>query len=203
MKVRHDEFGMFETTILGFLASSSGWATAARAAKRAAEDKTVICFGARHVHPAVAPVMERAAVIGGADGASCILAAKLLGREPSGTVPHAAFLIVGDSVKVAEAYDKFMPEDAPRIILVDTFRDEAEESLRVAEALGERLAGIRLDTPGERGGVTPDLVRKSRLDQAGHGHVKIFVSGDYSEDPELSGAGRILSSWELHPKRRH
>jgi nicotinate phosphoribosyltransferase len=189
----YEEFGMFETTILGFLASSSGWATAARAAKRAAEAKTVICFGARHVHPAVAPVMERAAVIGGADGASCILAAKLLGREPSGTVPHAAFLIVGDSVKVAEAYDRFMPEDAPRIILVDTFKDEAEESLRVAEALGERLAGIRLDTPGERGGVTPDLVRevRARLDLAGYGHVKIFVSGGlYPEKiQELSQAG--------------
>ena len=189
----YDEFGMFETTILGFLASSSGWATAARTAKEAAGDKTVICFGARHVHPAVAPVMERAAVIGGVDGASCILAAKLLGREPSGTVPHAIFLIVGDSVKVAEAYDEFMPDDAPRIILVDTFKDEAEESLRVAKALGERLAGIRLDTPGERGGVTPDLVTevRSRLDQAGYGHVNIFVSGGlYPEKIQvLSQAG--------------
>jgi len=45
---------------------------------------------------------------------------------------------------------------------VDTFKDEAEESLRVAKALGERLAGIRLDTPGERGGVTPDLVTEVR-----------------------------------------
>lgn len=189
----YDEFGMFETTILGFLASSSGWATAARTAKEAAGDKTVICFGARHVHPAVAPVMERAAVIGGVDGASCILAAKLLGREPSGTVPHAIFLIVGDSVKVAEAYDEFMPDDAPRIILVDTFKDEAEESLRVAKALGERLAGIRLDTPGERGGVTPDLVTevRARLDQAGYGHVNIFVSGGlYPEKIQaLSQAG--------------
>ena len=50
--------------------------------------KPVLCFGARHVHPAVAPVMERAAVVGGADGASCILGAKLAGLEPSGTVPH-------------------------------------------------------------------------------------------------------------------
>jgi nicotinate phosphoribosyltransferase len=62
---------------------------------------------------------------------------------------------------------------------VDTFRDEAEESLRVAEALGDRLYGVRLDTPMERGRVTPDLVRevRARLDQAGHGHVRIIVSG--------------------------
>ncbi len=86
-----------------------------------------------------------------------------------------------------------MPDDAPRIILVDTFRDEAEEALRVAEALGEKLTGIRLDTPGERGGVTPDLVTevRARLDQAGYGHVKIFVSGGlYPEKIQaLSQAG--------------
>lgn len=189
----YEEFGMFETPILGFLASSSGWATAARQVKRAAGDKTVICFGARHVHPAVAPVMERAAVVGGADGASCILAAKLLGREPSGTVPHAVFLIVGDTVKVARAYDELMPPDAPRIILVDTFKDEAEESLRVARALGRRLEGVRLDTPGERGGVTPDLVAevRARLDQEGYEHVKILVSGGLYPERirELAEAG--------------
>ncbi|MEW5867382.1 MAG: nicotinate phosphoribosyltransferase [Bacillota bacterium] len=189
----YEEFGMFETPILGFLASSSGWATAARQVKLAAGDKRVICFGARHVHPAVAPVMERAAVIGGADGASCILAAKLLGQEPTGTVPHAVFLIAGDTVKVAQAYDDFMPPDAPRIILVDTFKDEAEEALRVAEALGSRLAGIRLDTPGERGGVTPDLVAevRARLDQAGYNHVKILVSGGLYPEKirELAEAG--------------
>ena len=126
----YNEFGMFETTILGFLASSSGWATAARTVKEVAGDKTIICFGSKHVHPAVAPVMERATMIGGVDGVSCILAAKLVSRKPSGTVPHTAFLIVGDSVKVAEAYDEFMPSDAPRIMLVDTFKDEAKESLR-------------------------------------------------------------------------
>jgi nicotinate phosphoribosyltransferase len=36
-----------------------------------------------------------------------------------------------------------------------------------------------LDTPSERGGVTPGLIRevRTRLDQAGYQHVKIFVSG--------------------------
>jgi nicotinate phosphoribosyltransferase len=73
-------------------------------------------------------------------------------------VPHAVFIIVGDTVKVAKAYNAIMPPDAPRVILVDTFKDEAEETLRVARALGDDLFGIRLDTPSERGGVTPGLV---------------------------------------------
>jgi len=177
-------FGLFETPLLGILASSSGWATAAVDCREAAGEKPFICFGARHLHPAVAPVMERAAMAGGAAGASCILAAKLAKVQPTGTIPHAAVLIAGDTLTVAETYDRIMPEDSPRVILVDTFHDEAEETLRVARKLGRRLGGVRLDTPSERGGVTPQLVReiRARLDQEGYEHVKIFVSGGLDPD---------------------
>jgi nicotinate phosphoribosyltransferase len=176
----YELFGKYETVLLGMLASGSAWATAARHCVDAAEGKPVLCFGARHVHPAVAPVMERTAVrIGGCSGASCILGAKLAGIEPVGTVPHAAVLISGDTVDLARDYDAVMPPEDPRIVLVDTFKDEAEESLRVAAALGEKLSGIRLDTPGERGGVSPDLVRevRYRLDMAGFSSVRIIASG--------------------------
>jgi nicotinate phosphoribosyltransferase len=186
-------FGVHETAILGMLASASGWATAAREVKRAAGDRRVICYGSRHVHPAVAPVMERAAVVGGMDAASNVLGAGLLGREPQGTMPHAAALIAGDTVAVAEAYDAVMPRGERRTILVDTFKDEVEEALRVAAALGERLAAVRLDTPSERGGVTPELVRelRARLDLAGHRRVQIFVSGRVTPEriPALAAAG--------------
>ncbi len=184
IKGLYSNFGIYETPLLGMLASASGWTTAARQCKEAAGDRTLLCFGARHVHPAVAPVMERAALTGGADGCSCILGARLLGQSPSGTVPHAAFLIVGDTVELARAYDQFASAEEPRVILVDTFKDEAEETLRVARALGRKLSAIRLDTPAERGGVTPALVRevRARLDQAGFAAVKIVVSGGL--DPE-------------------
>lgn len=189
----YDRFGIYETAILGFLASSSGWATAARRVRLAAQGKPVYCFGARHVHPAVAPVMERAAMVGGADGAACILAAKLCGKKPVGTVPHALFLILGDTLRGAQAYHRVMPPEEPRTILVDTYKDEVEESLRLGESLGKLLDGVRLDTPGERGGVTPDLVRelRFRLDQAGYNHVSIFVSGGLTPErvAELAEAG--------------
>jgi nicotinate phosphoribosyltransferase len=69
-------------------------------------------------------------------------------------------------------------------VLVDTFKDEAEEALRVAHALGDRLYGVRLDTPSERGRVTADLVTevRARLDMAGFGHVRIVVSGGLNPD---------------------
>lgn len=193
IKGRYADFGVYETVILGILASSSGWATAARELKNACPDKPVSCFGARHIHPAVAPVMERAAIIGGCDSCSCVLGAKLLGREPAGTTPHALFLTVGDTVAASVAYDEVMPENAARVFLVDTYRDEVEEALRLAEAMGDRLQGVRLDTPSERGGVTVGLVHemRCRLDMAGHSHVKIFVSGGLTPErmPELAAAG--------------
>jgi len=99
-------------------------------------------------------------------------------------MPHALILIFGDTVRALEAFDRHIDPEIPRIALVDTFKDEAEESLRVADALGERLWGVRLDTPAERGRVTPDLVKevRARLDLAGHGHVKIVVSGGLDAD---------------------
>lgn len=190
----YGSFGMLETVYLGMLASSTAWATAARECVLAAQGKPVLCFGARHVHPSVAPVMERVAVkFGGCHAASCILGAKLAGMEPSGTVPHAAILIAGDTLKLAKLYDQTIAPDEPRFVLVDTFKDETEESLRIAEALEGRLSGVRLDTPGERGGVTPELVRELRwrLDCAGFGDVSIIASGGIT--PEriklLSDAG--------------
>ncbi|GAB6138040.1 nicotinate phosphoribosyltransferase [Halanaerobaculum tunisiense] len=207
IKGSYNEFGILETAILGTLANSSGWATAAKECKAAAGDKPMLCFGARHVHPAVAPVMERAALLGGADGASCILGAKLAGQEPSGTVPHALILTVGDTLEVAKSYHEIMPEQEPRTILVDTFQDEAVESLRLAEELGQDLDGIRLDTPSERGGVTPGLLKevRARLDQAGHEQVDIFASGGLTPERirELKkvgaagfGVGSYISSAE-------
>ncbi len=190
---RYADFGVFETALLGILASSSGWSTAARACRLAAGDKGVISFGARHVHPAVAPVMEFAALTGGCDGVSCVLAAALAGREPIGTIPHACFLIAGDTLRVARMYPEAMSPGTPTIVLVDTFKDEVEETLRVAREIGPRLDGIRLDTPSERGGVTPALVReiKEHLRLEGLTGVRIIVSGGL--DPErirtLSEAG--------------
>jgi nicotinate phosphoribosyltransferase len=188
------DFGIYETAVLGILASSCGWASRARECVEAAEGKSVLSFGARHVHPAVSSVMDYVVVkFGGCSGASSILGAKLCGNMPSGTVPHSAVLLTGDTLELARVYDEVMPKGEARIFLADTFKDEAEETLRLAEAFGSKLNGIRLDTPGERGGVTEGLVReiRSRLDQAGFSAVKIVVSGGL--DPEriklLSKAG--------------
>jgi nicotinate phosphoribosyltransferase len=179
IRARYRLFGLYETAILGMLAQATGWATAARECVEAAAPQPVISFGARHVHPKVADILDYAAIVGGCVGASTPAGARLAGLNPTGTMPHALVLIFGDTVRAAQAFDRDLESDVPRIVLVDTFKDEAEEALRVAQALGDRLYGIRLDTPIERGRVTADLVHevRARLDQAGFHHVKIVVSG--------------------------
>ena len=180
----YQSYGLYETAIDGILGQSSGWATAARECVEAAQGIPVISFGARHIHPSIAGVMDYAAIIGGCVGCSSKIGAELAGVDPMGTMPHALIIIMGDTVKATIAFDKHMPADVPRVSLVDTFKDEPEESLRVAEALGEKLDSVRLDTPGERGRVTSSLVKevRARLDLAGFNKVKIFVSGGI--DPE-------------------
>ncbi|MDI6858052.1 MAG: nicotinate phosphoribosyltransferase [Dehalococcoidia bacterium] len=175
----YQSYGIYETAIVGYLAQESGWATAARECVEAAQGVPVISFGARHVHPDVAAVMDYAAVVGGCLSCSSVLGARLAGIEPAGTMPHALIICFGDTVDAALAFDKFLPPEVPRTVLVDTFHDEAEEAVRVASVMGERIRGVRLDTPGERGGVTAELVKevRARLDQGGYGHVEIFVSG--------------------------
>jgi nicotinate phosphoribosyltransferase len=184
IKAPYQSYGLYETAIDGILAHCSGWATAARECVEAAKGIPLISFGVRHVHPHVVAVMDYAAIVGGCGGCSSIAGANLAGIKASGTMPHALILIIGDTVKATLAFDKHMPSDIPRVSLVDTFKDEAEESLRVAEVLGVKLDSVRLDTPSERGRVTSELVKevRARLDLAGFKNVKIFVSGGI--DPE-------------------
>ncbi len=184
ISARYSAFGLYETAILGILAQSTGWATAARHIVDVAAPIPVIGFGARHVHPSVADQMDYASVVGGCIGASTPAGARMAGLAPTGTMPHALILIFGDTVRAVEAFDRHIDPDVPRIALVDTFKDEAEESVRVADALGERLWGVRLDTPSERGRVTADLVKevRARLDLAGHPNVRIVVSGGLDAD---------------------
>ena len=184
IKAPYSSFGLYETTICGVLASCTGWAPAARECVEAAQGVPVVASAARHVHPNVSANIDYSAVIGGCASCSTVMGARLAGVTPSGNLPHALPLIMGDAVKAIQSFDRHMPQEVPRIALVDTFNDEAEEALNVSQALRERLRGVRLDTPAERGGVTSDLVKevRARLDLAGFRHVEIFVSGGFTPD---------------------
>jgi nicotinate phosphoribosyltransferase len=176
---------VYETPLLGLLCQASGIATTAARCRKAAGEKQLLSFGARRMHPAISPMIERAAFIGGCDGVACVAGAKLI-REPArGTMPHALVLCVGDTVEATRAYhDIIGGPKIPTISLIDTFNDEKFEAIRVAEALGKELAAVRVDTPASRRGDFVRLLQEIRweLDLRGYRHVKILVSGGISEE---------------------
>ncbi|MFC2028006.1 nicotinate phosphoribosyltransferase [Chloroflexota bacterium] len=177
-------YAIYETAYLGMLAHGSGWATAARDCVDAAQGIPALSFGARHIHPSSVGAMEYAAVVGGCSGCASSIGAYLSGTSPIGTIPHALVLAMGDTVKATLAFDKHMPKEIPRVALVDTFKDEPEESIIVTTAMEGKLQAVRLDTPSELGGVTVDLVKETRakLDQSGFNDVKIYISGGMTPD---------------------
>jgi len=177
------DFGQYETTILGLICQASGIATMAARCKKAAGKKEVISFGARRMHPTIAPFIERNAYIGGCDGVSVGLAARLIEKDPVGTMPHALILIMGDTVKATRAFDEVIEPGVRRVSLIDTFNDEKIEALNVAGELGDRLYAVRLDTPGSRRGDFLEIMKEVRweLDLRGYKHVKIFLSGGIDE----------------------
>ncbi|NEU58842.1 nicotinate phosphoribosyltransferase [Halorussus sp. MSC15.2] len=181
MRIEGDylDFARYETSLLGLLSHQSGIATAALETRRAAPDSSVLSFGARHVHPSLAAVVERGALVAGLDGFSHVAAGEVLGREASGTMPHALVIAFGDQETAWEAFDESVDPDVPRIAICDTYSDEKDESIRAAEALGEALDGVRLDTTSSRRGDFRHIVREVRweLDARGHEDVDIFVSG--------------------------
>jgi len=180
----YGDFCIYETPLLGILCQSSGIATRAARIKKAAGDKPVISFGIRRMHPALSPLIDRAAYIGGFDGVSSLIGARAAGTKPVGTMPHALIVVFGNQVEAWKAFDEIMPEEVPRIALVDTYYDEKTEAIMAAEALRGRLYGVRLDTPSSRKGDFAEIVREVRweLDIRGYKNVKIFVSGGLNEE---------------------
>ncbi len=175
----YGEFGEHETAILGLLCQASGVATGAARCRMAAGERPVVSFGARRMHPAVTPMIERAAYIGGCDSVAVELAAERFDIPSTGTLPHALALILGSTEAAAEAFDEAIDPEVPRAILIDTFDDEKFGALLAAEAIPEAIEAIRMDTPGSRRGDFTDLMREVRweLDSCGFEHVKIYASG--------------------------
>jgi nicotinate phosphoribosyltransferase len=177
-------FAEHETAILGLLCQASGVATGAARCRLAAGEKPVISFGARRMHPAVTPMIERAAYLGGCDMVAVDLAVERLGIPATGTTPHALVLILGSTAEAARAFDEVIDPKVPRTIIIDTFDDEKFGALLAARAIPDSISAIRMDTPGNRRGDFLDLMREVRweLDRNGFERVKIFASGGIDVD---------------------
>ena len=193
----YTDFGIMETAILGMLCQASGIATAAARTKIAAKNKTVLAFGNRRMHPAIAGVLDRSSYIGGCEAVSSKIGGEIIGQEPVGTVPHTLMLLMGSNDAAFKAFDRVIEKDVPRIMLIDTFSDERVAALEACRSVKD-LKGVRLDTPGSRRGNFKELINEVRweLDMNCHKDVDIIVSGGLDEssiakivDTSVSGFG--------------
>lgn len=194
---RYQDFCIYETAILGLVCQASGIATKAARFKKLAGEKLVVSFGARRMHPVLAPMIERNAYIGGCDGVAVIKSGELIGEDPMGTMPHALIICFGSTVKALKAFDEVLEPKLKRVALIDTFLDEKFECLNVAEALGKKLFAVRFDTPSSRRGNFYRILEECRweLDIRGYKHIKFYVSGGIKEEdipvlnPVIDGYG--------------
>jgi nicotinate phosphoribosyltransferase len=165
----------------------------------AAHGKPILFFPARHDHWLVQTGDGWAAHVAGAIGVSTDAQASWWGGRGVGTVPHALIAAFGgDTVAAARLFAERYHGETNITVLVDFDNDSVRTALDVAEALGDRLWGVRLDTseqlvdvalqnepdPDRNRGVTALLTRRVRdaLDAAGHRQVRIVVSGGFDDE---------------------
>jgi nicotinate phosphoribosyltransferase len=192
-------FAHLETVYLGSLSRRSLVMTNVRRVVEAARGKPILFFPARHDHWLVQTGDGWAAHVAGAIGVSTDAQASWWGGRGVGTVPHALIAAYGgDPVAAARDFADRFGEQVNVVVLVDFHNDSVADAVAVADALGERLWGVRLDTSerlvdrslqgeadAERlAGVTPELAVKVReaLDDAGHPRVRIVVSGGFDAE---------------------
>jgi len=207
-------FAHLETVYLGCMARRTLVMTNVREVVEAAGDKPILFFPARHDHWLVQTGDGWAAHVAGAIGVSTDAQASWWGGTGVGTVPHALIAAYGgDTVAAASAFAERYSERMNVTVLVDFANDSVRTALEVADALGPKLWGVRLDTSGqmvdrslwhEMGdfaptGVNRELVARVRsaLDGAGHERVKIVCSGgfDAAKIREFEAAGAPVDSY--------
>jgi len=190
-------FAHLETLYLGALSRRTLVATNTFAVLEAANGKPIIFMPARHDHWKVQTGDGYAAyvagqVAGAPVGVTTEDQASWWGGTALGTVPHSLIAAYGgDTVRAAEAFAAWADPSVNITVLVDFNNDSVGTALDVADALGDRLWGVRIDTSetmvdkscegATEGGVTPELVQNVRdgLDGYGFADVKIVVSGGF------------------------
>jgi nicotinate phosphoribosyltransferase len=207
-------FAHLETVYLGCLARRSLVMRNVREVVDAANGKPILFFPARHDHWLVQTGDGWAAHVAGAIGVSTEAQASWWGGVGVGTVPHGLIAAFGgDTVEAARAFADRFAGEMNVTVLVDFQNDSVRTALEVADALGDRLWGVRLDTSErmvdralwhEMGdfaptGVNVVLVERVRtaLDAAGHTRVRIVVSGGFeaAKIREFEGLGAPVDAY--------
>ncbi|MEL6469725.1 MAG: nicotinate phosphoribosyltransferase [Cyanobacteria bacterium J06623_4] len=170
-----------ETYLLNTLNYQTLVATrAARMRHAAGPEAKIYEFGTRRAFsPQGAIWAARAAIAGGLDATSNVLAAFKLGRQPVGTMAHALVMAItaleGSEDESFEAFHRYFPGSPLLIDTYDTVEAAKRLSQRMQVAPADELpvAGVRIDSG--------DLVTGSQAVRSHLPGVPIFASGDLDE----------------------
>ncbi len=190
---------LVETYLLNTLNYQTLIATrAARLRDVAGPEATLLEFGTRRAFgPQASLWAARAALAGGLNATSNVLAALKLEQKPAGTMAHSLVMALaateGTESQAFAAFHRYFP-GAP--LLIDTYDTiAAARSLATQLQAGEiHLAGVRLDSG--------DLVSLSKQVRQLLPQVPIFASGDLDEYQivELQAAGACIDGYGLGTK---
>ena len=195
---------LVETAILNNINFQTLIATKAAKIRYAAKGDLVMEFGLRRAQAPDAGIYgARAAVIGGCDSTSNVLAGKMFDIPVAGTHAHSWVMNFKDEYTAFKAYAEVYPENA--LLLVDTYDTlkqgipNAVKIFRELKEKGYSPKGIRLDS-----GDLAYLSKKARvmLDEAGFPEAKICASGDLDEYSinSLKNQGAKIDSWGVGTK---
>ena len=197
------EAQLVETALLNILNHQTLIATKAARVTSVAGDN-VMEFGLRRAQGPDAGIYgARAAMIGGCNGTSNVLAAKMFGIPPKGTHAHSFVMSFDSELEAFRAYAESYPDNC--LLLVDTYdtlRSGVPNAIKVFDELrkkGHEPVGIRLDS-----GDLAYLSKKARkmLDEAGYPKAVICASGDLDEVSiaSLKSQGACIDSWGVGTK---
>lgn len=195
------EAQLMETAILNIVNHQSLIATKAARVCYAAKGDGIMEFGLRRAQgPDAGTYGARAAVIGGCNGTSNVLAGQLFDIPVKGTHAHSWIMSFPDEYTAFKTYADMYPNAC--ILLVDTYdtlKSGVPNAIRVFTEMREAgipltFYGIRLDS-----GDLAYLSKKARkmLDAAGFPDAVISASNDLDEYliDSLKAQGATITSW--------
>lgn len=175
------ECQLVETAILNMINYQTLIATKASRIRTVVGDDPLMEFGSRRAQEVSAAIWgTRAAIIGGFNATSNVLAGKKFGIPISGTHAHSLVESFGNDYRAFHAYAQTHHDCVFLVDTYDTLKSGVPSAIKVANEMGDKInfAGVRLDS-----GDMAYLSKRVRevLDHAGYPNTKIYASNDLDE----------------------
>jgi len=176
------EAQIIETILLNLLNFQTLIATKASRMRLVAGDATLLDFGLRRAQASGGYFATRAAIVGGFNGTSNVVAGRDFDIPVSGTMAHSFVQSYDDELTAFRDFAQGRPDNC--VLLVDTYntlKSGLPNAIQVAKEMedrGHKLLAVRLDS-----GDLSYFAKESRklLDDAGLEYVKIAASNQLDE----------------------